>query len=301
MSHMSNAAPYDLQDFLSKTRTGFYGPLVESENRHESKLEVDVIENDISKPTADPLNAYAFVDGIQSQMLVTYRDHRPIVLAYTAAGAANRGPALQAVNEKLHIVCSEKDEEWLDHLNNADNPIPVATVVDGPPPMLEKLILERVGNIRATCETELVSTLATQVPANAYLVLDGSLLGKEHSAKLVGVVKSSRTKYLKDETQLYSLPTGWRSAMFAIPTPNSETIRYSAYLRLVPANHNSWSFGLIRLETFDPNLIDALAARALIERQTAASGDGRWDRHLVSVATCEKLLRARKPAAFTIG
>jgi len=36
----------------------------------------------------------------------------------------------------------------------------------------------------------------------------------------------------------------------------------------------------------------------MAERQSPRSGDGRWDRHLASVATTEKVLRALRPAVF---
>ena len=71
-------------------------------------------------------------------------------------------------------------------------------------------------------------------------------------------------------------------------------------MRLHDANSQAWSFGMVRLEAFNPDLLDPLAARALNERQGPHSGDGRYDRHLVSVATCEKLLCARRPMVFDL-
>ena len=71
--------------------------------------------------------------------------------------------------------------------------------------------------------------------------------------------------------------------------------RYSCCVRLRDARFHSWTHGLIRPETFDPAQLDALAARALVERQSVHSGDGRWDRHLHSVATTEKVLPLRPP------
>ena len=116
------------------------------------------------------------------------------------------------------------------------------------------------------------------------------------------MVKSTRTKYYKDETVLYGMPQGWRSPMFRIPSGSDgcPVDRYSCYVRLHDARFHAWTHGLIRLKTFDPAQLDALAARALVERQSAQSGDCRWDRHRLSVATTEKVLRSRRPDVFDL-
>lgn len=134
------------------------------------------------------------------------------------------------------------------------------------------------------------------------LVCDGSLLARPQSPLLNGVVKSTRTKYYKDETVLYGMPQGWRSPIFRIPSGSDgcPVDRYSCYVRLHDARFHAWTHGLIRLETFDPAQLEPLAARALVERRSASSGDGRWDRHLLSVATTEKVLRSRRPDVFDI-
>jgi hypothetical protein len=89
--------------------------------------------------------------------------------------------------------------------------------------------------------------------------------------------------------------------VFRIPAGNvggSVVDRFSCYVRLHDATAHGWNFGLIRLEAFDPDRLMALGALALSERQGPRSGDGRWDRHLASVAITEKVLRSRRPSVF---
>lgn len=89
--------------------------------------------------------------------------------------------------------------------------------------------------------------------------------------------------------------------MFRIPrgaAGGSVVDRFSCYVRLHDATHQGWNFGLIRIEAFDPDRLMALGVLAMVERQGPNSGDGRWDRHLLSVAMTEKVLRSRRPMVF---
>lgn len=295
---MAPAPFYDLRAFLRSVGATPFGTLRAPEDRKDSTAVVEMVTTEPAKVVAAPVEAVAFIDGIQNQLLVTYRDHRPVVLTYTAAGAAGAGGRLKALTEEIALVCAAEDRGWVDSVNTLPPPLPVAQVTGEDPPAIERAILDRVAAMRSRCEATLTSNLLATSGPGDLIVLDGSLLGRENDPRLVSVVKTLRTRYLTDETALYGLPAGWRSAIFKIPAQAGTAERYSTYVRLHDARAAGWSFGMIRLEAYDLDLLDALAARALAERQGPNSGDARWDRHLVSVALCEKLLRARRPMQF---
>lgn len=300
MPNPAAAGGYDLKTFLRSAGSRPRGAFAAPEDRKDSDVAVEVILPGAAQVTAEPAPVFAYIDGVQNQMLVTYRHHRPIVLAYVAAGAAGAGASLLGVRETLAIVCAEADLDWVAEVNPADKPIPVQVVTGATPPEVERSAMGRVQLLRADAEKQLTADLLDHGNRSDLIVVDGSLLGRVADPRLVGVVKTTRTKYLTDETSLYGLPAGWRSAVFRIDAVGQTPPRYSTYVRLHPAVDGSWSFGLIRLESFDPDLLEPMAARAYAERQGPHSGDGRWDRHLVSVATCEKLLRARRPVVFEL-
>lgn len=298
-TYVTETPMYDVKTFLRSAGARSHGPLSSPEERKDSDSGVEVIVENAAQITAAPAPVAAFIDGIQNQMIVTYRGHRPVVLSYCAAGAAGAGAELIDVQENLSIVCSAADGDWVTEVNTGPSPIPVSHVPDGTPPEVERNVMGRVQWMRSEAERELTDRMVTASGrVGDLVVLDGSLLGRTPDPRLVSVVKTSRTKYLADETSLYGLPAGWRSSVFRIDPVGATPARYSTYVRLHTAAEGSWSFGLIRLEAFDADLLEPLAARAFVERQGPSSGDGRWDRHLVSVATCEKLLRARRPAVF---
>lgn len=300
MRGVNTATRYDLKSFLQAAGHLGLGSLSAPEERKDSESLIEVLEDKAARITAPPAPALAFVDGIQNQMLVTYRAHRPVVLAYCAAGGAGAGGQLLAVAEHLAIVCAESDRDWVATVNPTAAPLPVACVPDASPPEVERSVLKRVQLMRSRAEADLTTALLARAGAHDLIVLDGALQGRENDPRLVSVVKSVRTRYLPDERVLYGLPAGWRSPVFKIPEQAGTSPRYSTYVRLHDAGSRAWSFGMVRLEAFDRDALEGLAARALAERQGPNSGDGRWDRHLVSVATCEKLLRARRPVAFSL-
>jgi hypothetical protein len=268
-------------------------------DRPEPEVPAELLDADNARVEADPLPVAAFVDGIQAALVVTHRAHRPVYLNFVASGAVGTsprgGPLPLGVRERLTVVCSTLDREWVDEVRTG---IPVEELPVETPPDIERAAVQILGGAREQLERRLVEDLVAQ--GHAPLALDGSLVGRPYQAELVGIVKSTGRKYLADESYLFRLPAGWRSPRFKIPagSAGSGIDRYSCYLRMVNASQHAWNFGLIRLETFDPDL---LAGRCLQERQNAASGDRRWDRHLAGVRAVEEFLRSRRPAAFAIG
>ena len=289
---------YDLFALLRRTgRARSDASLSFPEERTESTSGVELLEDEPAPVQAPPAPVWAFLDGIQNQILLTYRQHRPVVLAFAAAGAAGSSGTLVGLSERIALVCAAAETEWVEKVNTTP-PLPLTPVPDGPPPEVSRAVLEQVGHMRAACEVDLRTKLLAEAPLTHLLVLDGSLLGSQPDNRLAAVAKTVRTRYLKDESALWGLRPGWRSPIFKLPASGQTPARYSCYVRLHSAEYGEWSFGLIRIEAFYPEALDGLAARTLTERQSSGSGDPRWDRHLTSVATCERLLRARRPMVF---
>jgi hypothetical protein len=299
MASTSTSEPHDLRSFFravggfSPEHALLQAPLV----RADCQGVVEMLDKESSKVTSEPLKVEAFIDGIQSALCITYREHRPVYLTYTAAGAVGAHSKLLEMNEKLCVVYSRADSEWISSLNTS---IPGIELLQERPDELTNAAISQLGAQRDTLERALVSSLVDS--GHTSLLIDGSLLGKTYRPELVGVVKSHATKYLLDESALWSLPAGWRSARFKLPIgmQGSTTDRYSCYLRMHSAQFQAWNFGLIRLESFDPDLLDPLAALALNEKQASASRDKRYDRHLAGVRAVEDVLRARRPSVFTL-
>lgn len=260
---------------------------------------VTVVDEEPAKITVPPLTPAGFIDGVQSALVVTYRAHRPIYLTYQAAGAVGPRAQLVGLKERLTLLGSKEDAGWVEQVNTTTPPIPFDPLPATDPMTLEREAHASVGDWRDRLERTLVEDLVDQ--GVGPLVVDGSLRGRPHNLSLRAVVKdTSSTRYLPNEAKLYALPVGWRSPVFHLPAgrAGATTDRYSCYVRLHDATTQAWNFGLVRLEAFDPEHLMPLAALALAERQGPRSGDGRWDRHLASVAVTEKVLRSRRPAVF---
>jgi hypothetical protein len=259
--------------------------------RTTTTAEVDLFDEPAVAVSAAPLVAGGFVDGIQAAVRLTHRNHRPVYLMYTAAGAVAGWGRPVGVDERLMVVCASPDREWVDTVNVG---LPVVELDGTTPPDIERAGAQLLATTRDGLERSLVDRLVAD--GVTPLVLDGSLIGRPPVAGLVGVVKSTRTRYLSDEAALWALPKGWRSARFAVRERGDE--RFSCYVRLTGGADQPWDFGLIRVESRDADMLDAVCALALAERQGPASRDARHDRHLSTVRACEEFLRARRPPVF---
>jgi hypothetical protein len=264
--------------------------------RPEVENPVELLDASSSQVFSDPLPVAGFVDGIQSAAAVTWREHRPVYLTYVAAAAVGARGVPIGLAEQLEVLCAEPDTGWV--LEAADS-IPVRVLEGLTPAEIEGAAFSALGSRRENLEREVIETLVTD-PSCGSLILDGQLVARPHDHRLFGVVKTTRKRYLEDESVLWRLPEGWRSPRFAIPagTGGPSPLRYSCYLRLFDAGSRGWDFGLLRLESYDPELLDALASRCLIERQGSGARDARWDRHLGGVRQVENFLRSRRPAVF---
>jgi len=267
------------------------------EVRLENDKPVELLDNKVAQIVADPLAVAAFVDGVQASLVLTYREHRPVYLNFTGAAAVTSDLTPVAVQERLQVVASSADQKWATSLNTS---VPATFLPVDAPAEVERLAVASLAGDREHLERALIDNLVVQ--SDLPLVLDGSLVGRPLDDRLTGVVKTTKRRYLPDETVLYGLEAGWRSPRFRIPAGSQgvDAERYSCYLRLFDASLNAWNFGLIRLETYDEALLEPLASLCLSQRQHPRSGDARGDRHLRAVRACENLLRARRPAVYDL-
>lgn len=265
------------------------------EERAEPKFEAEMLDDGNVEITAEPLNVVGFLDGIQNAVTVSWRDYRPVYLVYVAAAIVGPRAIPVDVDEQMRIFCSALDYDWaLDHAAS----IEVQRFGSLDPDGLAREAFAELGATRELAERDLVDRFL-QTDQTDHLIIDGSLIGREPDNRIVGVVKSTNTKYLSDEAALWALPEGYRSARFVIPAGHGHRVpRYSAYVRLLSAKGRTWNHGLIRIESFDPDLLDSLASRCMVERQNPGAHDRRWDRHLGGVRMVEDFLRNRRPGVF---
>jgi hypothetical protein len=259
------------------------------EERLEPENPASVLDTDPADiRSVAPLPVTAVVDGIQSVRVVTYRDHRPVHLIYVAAAAIGEESCVHGIKEELSLLVSAADEEWARSLPGS---VPVVVLDETSPFSLAAAGILAVGGARDRLERAVVADLLERNVGT--IAVDGSLLGRPATDSLIGVVKTTRTRYLADESVLIGLPEGWRSPRFILPTGQA-----SCYVRLRSAENRGWDYGLIRLESSNPDLLDAAAAFCLAERQGLGNTDRRGDRHLASVAAVELFLKGRKPPVF---
>jgi len=291
--------PIDLR-ILFKSLGGFSGQrALESTPIEREKVDVDVelLDPGPVEVVSAPLVVEGFVDGVQASLCLTHREHRPVYLSYMGAGGLGKKARVLGVRERLFVACGSADVEFVEGLGSG---IEIEELGGEDPPSLEREAQLLVGKERDRLERKLVTELLEQGAGT--LVLDGSLIGRDYDDRLVGVVKSANKQWLDDEGVLYGLGEGWRSPRFLIPGGGKSggRDRYSCYVQMVDKSKGAWNLGLIRLEAYDPELLDPLAARALAERQGASGGDRRWDRHMASVRAVEEFLRARRPSVFAL-
>lgn len=266
------------------------------EARRDARAEVEMLDESSEPVSAAPIEVSGFIDGIQSARVITYRSHRPVYIAYAAAGAVSPARELLQVEEMLTVIASEEDEEWI---ASASSGIPLLPLNEPSPDLMAAEASRALADARDLLEIICVRNASK---GGIPLVVDGSIAGRPTDEVLLGVVKTSGTRYLADEKVLFGLPKGWRSPRFSLREgfQGCPVKRYSCYVRLLDASSHHWNFSLVRLETFDPDLLDGLAALALSETQSPLSGDRRFDRHLAGVRMVEDTLRARRPDIFNL-
>ena len=296
---MDQDAPHDLRSLFRAMKSFSFESALASqlETRNDCVIPVTLIDDAPLEITCDPMKVSGFIDGIQAAICVTYIEHRPVYLAYASAGAVDENGKLVDTLEKIVLIVSKSEKEWVDSLKTT------IACIDLPafrPDELASAALVQLGDERNNLEKALIAKMFAD--GHKSLLLDGSILGKTIRRELVGVVKTTKTRYLPDESMLWKLAKGWRSQRFVIPAGSNgcPVDRYSCYVRMQNASQQAWNFGLIRLESFELDLLDPLAALALSEKQHATSRDRRFDKHLAGVRAIEDILRARRPSIYSM-
>jgi hypothetical protein len=292
--------PLDISPLLHLSQGRVSQPASTSERKDSSETTEQLEEGPVE--VGDELFPVdVFIDGIQSSFILTYLSGRPVRLTHVAAGAVttypDKQPDLLGLIENVELVYSCEDETWVKEMMREREVLGVPThaLPHSNPPEVETEGLKRVGALREKAEARLTEKMLTA--GSIGVCVDGHLLNRSRDERVIGVIKTSDTKYLSDENQLWTLPFGWRSAAFRIPSPTGD--RYSSYVRLQErTDASSWSFGLIRVEAFTPDVLDQAAALALAYRQDAGARDLRWDRHIAPIRVVEEVLRTRRPSVF---
>lgn len=296
----SGSSTYDLRALFRAAGSSGVGERAlgqAPEVRGDARSEVEMLDSTSCAVEASPIAVAGFVDGIQSARVVAHRSHRPVYLAYASAAAVSPKREVLTREELLTVIAAPEDSQWLAESGSG---LPVTLLSQSSPDLLASEATRTLGSARDLME--LMCARSTEVADGSFLVVDGSLARMPADLALVGVVKTSGTRYLPDEKVLFALPRGWRSPRFVLREgfQGCPVRRYSCYVRLLDASRSPWNFGLVRLESFEPDVLDAAAAFALSETQSPLSGDRRFDRHLAGVRMVEDTLRARRPDVFDL-
>jgi hypothetical protein len=256
---------------------------------------VEIVDPDLAPIVGDPVPVVGYLDGCQASRILTYREHRPLVLWWAAAAVVAPGRPLRCLGlaEAVALSCSYVDGAWAASLPGG---VPVEAVDAVAPWEVEAAIANVIDDRRRTFEIGLSAEVAAGV---GVVLVDGDLRAKPHRPDLVACAKTFDGVYLADESSVFSLAEGWRSPIMRLPAMRqSEADRYSAYVRLFDATHDWWGFGLVRIETRAPSLIDGVAALCVANRQPL--GIDRRENQLASIAAVEAFLKSRRPPLFTM-
>lgn len=291
----TTSKPVDLRALLEQFGSATLPAAASEGNRDEIKAEVKMIDDEAQRVVAKPARADCFIDGIQSSVTLAWRESRPVALHYAGAGASLNGHLL-ASKEELTLACGEADELFVS--TRIHDGVSLVAVPGETPSEVTANVSAVLPGMRERLERDICDDRLC-VASDGLIVCDGSIVGRPTDPRVVGVIKTTRSRYLEDESVLWSLPRHWRSPRFTIPAGNGGPAdRHSCYLRLHDASHRPWDFALVRLEAFDADVLDALCALAINDAQDGSRSDARWDRHLKNVRTTEDLMRARRPALF---
>lgn len=271
------------------------GVTMEPVDRSEAVAGVEVSDEEPAEIECAPLEVAAWVDGIQNSVCLDWEQSLPICAHWTGAGASD-GVNLVGVRERLYIITGEQIKNSVERRCQGID-VDAEYVPGSEPYQVMRNIAQHLAEARDECERELVGDVLKE--SDKFVVCDGSIAARPMDRRVVGVVKTTNTRYLPDEAQLWSLPRGWRSARFKIPAARNRGREvFSCYVRLQEASKRGWDFGLVRVEAFERELLEPLASLILTVAQDGSRRDDRWDRHVLPIRNTEELLRSRRPALF---
>lgn len=238
-------------------------------------------------------NEIYFVDGIQSCILIKYENYHPIYLIKIVAGAIGKDNLVTNKDEVTKVISAELNKESLKELF-AENEL---HFIDSSDPHDTTIFTEKIiANMRGELEMNVVKNVSDREP-NSLIVLDGSICNLPAQVNIVGVVKSTNSKYLKNENEIFSLAEGEISKIFSIDkhSEGDNKVLYSCYLRLFTNNEMAWNYGLVRLESYFPENLKEVAKIVFDYRQDNPYKDIRGDRHLAPIKNLEDILKYELP------
>lgn len=260
--------------------------------------EIEIVDDSPKIINEDHSLISGFIDGIQGIKILGFRDLRPYALSYASAGCTDDVANLLIFAENISLKCTELDREWAESLPGN---IPVRAVDSQDVWNIGPKLVEDLASDRVKLEHSVAAKALTSINGGL-LIVDGSLVGHPYDERMVGVVKTMHQQYLPDESFLESLKENYRSLIFKIPAgfKGSTRDRYSCYLKMFPLTNSHVSYGLVRVEVFSLEMMDAACSSILADRQSIMSADKRYDRHLSGVSVCENVLKSKKPAFFNM-
>ena len=234
-----------------------------------------------------------FVDGIQSCILIKYENYHPIYLIKIVAGAIGKDNIVVNKQEVTKVISAELNQESL-KTKFAESELHFVMSSD---PHDTTLLAEKfIASLRSELESNVVINVFTNDPSSL-VVLDGSISNLLVQSNIVGVVKSTNSKYLKNESAIFTLAEGEISDIFSINKKydGESKVIYSCYLRLFTNNEMAWNYGLVRLESYFPENLKEVAKIVYDYRQDNPYKDIRGDRHLAPIKNLEDILKYELP------
>jgi len=263
---------------------------------------------DVQGPGAVPSEA-AFLDGIQRYAVVGRFDLAPVVRGYAAAAVLVRSEGTLAVaahltEEFVVAPLTRLDDAQCAALEATGLEVFDSGSADEPHPLLD---MESAAHIVERRREEAERRAAREYLARTeagWLVVDGSIDSyddDEHAGRLLGLVKSHETQFLRggELTTALTLPAGFRTSVFARMTQKRKRA-LTWYLRLWPWEGHDLYHGLLRLERPPSSPVvaeaTALSRWLLAERAPLSTPDGRWDRLIYPIHQVETYLKAQAGA-----
>ncbi len=257
-----------------------------------------------------PISSFrAFLDGRQKSEAIAFVRGIPLILGTVAAviriqetarattwgvardsklyaPLAQVGGALPvALHRRIEIV--DTDAETVSGSASSRHPLE-----------LNRRAFHLIQNARERMEHSLVVRWCEERSGEA-LLIDGSISRISSGSDLgsiVGLVKSHRTMYLRDDEveRVLSLRAGERSSSFLIESRNGPVASW--YLRLRRESGYDPLWGLVRVEipvsTHSRQRVDEVSRWVMAETSPISLPDPRWDRLIYGVRDCEMFLSA---------
>lgn len=243
----------------------------------------------------------AFLDGTQRYDIVAHAGAAPLVIATIAAAVRERRDRrLRTVLHEIRGLAVGRAEALAQAGEALDGLDRIVLRDDGPVHPIRDLMAVRRGVDQARGRLELAVGSKYEIPADGWLVVDGSLSESPAwaaSPRTVGIAKSHSVLPFEgaDLERYLALPCGHRSPVFA-PAKSQVAPVYSWGLRLWPWAGHDLFHGLVRVEARPGEETVAAADRIsrwiLAERSPLSAPDARWDRLLYGVHDVEGYLRA---------